>query len=132
MRGRITRLSPLQVNLVSSHCPSSRTSFGGFQRRYDRIRMSGPRQDGFDLRPFVRQAWRRKWLLLAIVVVIPVAAYLLTAREPKVYQASTLLKVAPQNINISNQITFGSSGATETGTIIRTTAVARVAAQKLG
>src|SRR5512139_3174934 len=95
--------------------------------------MSGARQqDGIDLRRYVRQALRRKWLLLAVIVLIPAAAYGLTKRQPKVYQASTLLKVAPQNISVSNTITFGTSGAAETARIIKTTAVAKVAAQKLG
>jgi capsular exopolysaccharide synthesis family protein len=94
--------------------------------------MSGSRQDGIDLRQYARQAWRRRWVLLAVVVLIPLAAYLLTARQAKVYEASTLLKVAPQNINVSNQITFSSSGATETATIIKTTGVARFAARQLG
>src|SRR5438045_3719101 len=94
--------------------------------------MSGPRQDGIDLRQYVRQAWRRKWILLAVIVLIPIAAYLLTARQAKVYEASTLLKVAPQNITISNDIAFSSSGATETATIIKTTGVARFAARQLG
>jgi polysaccharide biosynthesis transport protein len=84
------------------------------------------------LRHYVRQAWRRKWLLLAVIVLIPAATYVLTNRQEKVYQASTLLKVAPQNINVSDQITFTSSGATETATIIKTTAVARLAAKQLG
>jgi capsular exopolysaccharide synthesis family protein len=70
-------------------------------------------------------------LLLAVVVLIPLAAYLLTARQPKVYEATTLMKVAPQNISISNQISFSSSGASETATIIKTTGVARLAARQL-
>src|SRR4051794_16735540 len=94
--------------------------------------MSGPRQDGIDLRHYLRQAWRRRWILLAVIVVIPIAAYVLTARQPKVYQSSTLLKVAPQNISISNQIAFSSSGASETATIIKTSGVARIAARQLG
>ena len=94
--------------------------------------MSGERQDGIDARRYVRQAWRHKWLLLAVLVLIPAAAYLLTERQPKVYEASSLLKVAPQNISISNQVTFSSSGATETATIIKTTAIAKLAARQLG
>jgi capsular exopolysaccharide synthesis family protein len=94
--------------------------------------MSAPRQDGIDLRYYVRQAWRRRWILLAVIVVIPVAAYVITNRQAKVYEASTLLRVAPQNISISNQISFSSSGASETATIIKTTGVARLAARTLG
>jgi capsular exopolysaccharide synthesis family protein len=84
------------------------------------------------LRHYVRQAWRRKWLLLAVIVLIPAATYFLSQRQEKVYRAQTLLKVAPQNITVSNQISFSSSGATETATIIKTTAVARLAAKELG
>src|SRR5262245_59392210 len=102
-------------------------------RRYDRFRMSGSgRGDGIDYRRYLRQAWRRKWILLALVVLIPLAAYLITNRQPKVYEASTLMKVAPQNITVSNQISFGSSGVTETATIIKTSGVARLAARELG
>jgi capsular exopolysaccharide synthesis family protein len=95
--------------------------------------MSGPRaQDGIDLRHYARQAWRRKWILLAVIVLLPLATYLITQRQPKIYSAGTLLKVAPQNISVSNTISFSSSGATETATIIKTTGVARVAAHALG
>src|SRR5512139_1792789 len=95
--------------------------------------MSGPRrQEGIDVRHYMRQAWRRKWVLLAVVVLIPAAAYLLTARQAKVYQASTLLKVGAQNVSVSNSLTFSSSGTTETATIIKTTGVARLAARQLG
>src|SRR3954465_8295522 len=94
--------------------------------------MSGTPQDGIDVRHYMRQAWRRKWILLAVIVLIPLAAYLFTARQTKVYEASTLMKVAPQNITISNQISLSSSGATETATIIQTSGVARLAARQLG
>src|SRR5262245_22146440 len=94
--------------------------------------MSGPRQDGVDLRHYVRQAWRRRWLLLAVIVLIPTAAYVITNRQAKVYQASTLLKVAPQNVTVSPTISFGTAGAPETATIIKTTSVARLAARQMG
>jgi capsular exopolysaccharide synthesis family protein len=94
--------------------------------------MSGSRQDGIDVRHYLRQAWRRRWILLAVIVLLPVGAYLLTERQAKVYQASTLMRVAPQNITISNTLSFPSSGVTETATIIRTTGVGRLAARLLG
>jgi succinoglycan biosynthesis transport protein ExoP len=90
------------------------------------------RENGIDLRHYVRQAWRRKWILLAVIVLIPAATYLLTQRQAKVYEASTLLKVGAQNISVSNQLTFSSSGVTETATIVKTTGVARLAAKQLG
>jgi capsular exopolysaccharide synthesis family protein len=85
-----------------------------------------------DLRYYVRQAWRRKWLLLAVIVLIPAATYVITQRQEKVYQASTLLKVGAQNISTSNQISFSTSGVTETATIVKTTGVGRLAARQLG
>lgn len=94
--------------------------------------MNGERQDVLDPRRYLRQAWRRKWLLLAVVVLIPAATYVVTDRQSKVYEASTLLKVQPQTVSISNQISFGTSGSTETARIIRTTAVAKEAARELG
>src|SRR5690348_2281612 len=94
--------------------------------------MTAPPREGIDVKQYLRQAWRRKWILLAVIIVIPVAAYILTARQPKVYEATTLMKVAPQNISISSGLSINSSGATETATIIKTTGVARLAARQLG
>ena len=94
--------------------------------------MSGPRQDGIDVRHYLRQAWRRRWILLAVIVVLPLAAYVLTARQAKVYQASTLMRVAPQDISISSGLSFSSSGVTETATILKTSSVGRLAARQLG
>jgi capsular exopolysaccharide synthesis family protein len=85
-----------------------------------------------DLRYYVRQAWRRKWLLLAVIVLIPAATYLVTQRQEKVYESSTLLKVGAQDISTSNQISFSTSGVTETATIVKTTGVGRLAARELG
>jgi tyrosine-protein kinase len=94
--------------------------------------MTAPPREGIDLKQYLRQAWRRKWILLAVIIVIPAAAYILTARQAKVYQATTLMKVAPQNISISPSLSFSSSGASETAVIIKTTGVARQAAREMG
>ncbi|MFL5906590.1 MAG: hypothetical protein ACJ75Z_03210, partial [Solirubrobacterales bacterium] len=67
-----------------------------------------------------------------MIVVLPLGAYLITDRQSKVYESSTLLKVAPQNIALSGQVTVASSGVAETVTIIRTSGVARIAARQLG
>src|SRR4029450_9048913 len=102
-------------------------------RRYDRRGMSASRREnGIDLRHYVRQAWRRKWILLAVIVLIPAATYFLTQRPAKVYEGSTLLKGGAQHINGSDQLTFSSSGVTETATVVKTTGVARIAAKQLG
>ena len=94
--------------------------------------MREPRQDGIDLAHYVRQAWRHKWLLLAVVVLIPLATYLVTERQAKVYQATTLMQVASQEINLPNQVVVTASGPSETATIVETSGVARIAARELG
>ncbi len=88
-----------------------------------------PQQTGtLDLRSYLRIVWRWKLLLLALVVVLPLAAYLEEASKPKTYQSSTLLEL--QNISID----VGTSSAPiVTGNIdaiarlVTTTPVARVA-----
>src|SRR5438270_9580460 len=46
-----------------------------------------------DPRAYVRVIWRWKFLLLAFVVLIPVAVYLFESSRPKVYQSSVLMAV---------------------------------------
>ncbi len=48
-----------------------------------------------DLQTYLRVLWRRKWLFLAVVILVPVAAYLYSARGAKVYQASVLMEIQP-------------------------------------
>src|SRR3954453_5055722 len=97
--------------------------------------MSAAEMQGPDLRHYLRLAWRRKWLLLAVIVVIPVAAYLLAARAPKVYETSTLLRgpqTAVSSTIFGNQVSFSGTGADSAARLIQTSAVARVAARQLG
>ncbi len=78
--------------------------------------------------------WRRKWLLLAIVVVIPTLVYVGTSRLPKVYQSKATVNVrataAASNL-FSNHIS-ASSDVAEAQTLIKTTIVGRRAARILG
>ncbi len=96
--------------------------------------MTEPRQEGLDIRQWGRLMWRRKWLLLAIVVVIPTLVYVGTSRLPKVYQSKATVNVrataAASNL-FSNHIS-ASSDIAEAQTLIKTTIVGRRAARILG
>jgi capsular exopolysaccharide synthesis family protein len=93
-----------------------------------------PRQEGLDIRQWGRLMWRRKWLLLAIVVVIPTLVYVGSSRLPKVYQSKATINVrataAASNL-FSNHIS-ASSDIAEAQTLIKTTIVGRRAARILG
>jgi tyrosine-protein kinase len=91
------------------------------------------RQEGLDARQWGRLVWRRKWLLLAIVVAIPAAVYVGSSLLPKTYQSKATIAVqatADPSTLFSNQIR-SSSGISEAQTLIRTTLVGRRAAKVL-
>jgi capsular polysaccharide biosynthesis protein len=50
-----------------------------------------------DLRTYLRVFWRWKLLFIALVVAIPLAAYLVERSKPKIYQSSTLMEL--QDVN---------------------------------
>jgi polysaccharide biosynthesis transport protein len=92
------------------------------------------RHEGLDIRQWGRLMWRRKWLLLAIVIVIPTFVYVASARLPKVYQSSATINVratAAASTLFSNHIS-ASSDIAEAQTLIKTAAVGRRAARILG
>lgn len=96
--------------------------------------MTEPRQEGLDIRQWGRMIWHRKWLLLAIVIVIPALVYVATARLPKVYQSQATINVrasAAASTIFSNHIS-ASADIAEAQTLATTTAVGRRAARVLG
>ncbi|HEY8082591.1 MAG TPA: polysaccharide biosynthesis tyrosine autokinase [Solirubrobacterales bacterium] len=96
--------------------------------------MNEPRQEGLDIRQWGRMLWRRKWLLLAIVILIPTVVYVGTARLPKVYQSKATINVrasAAASTLFSSHIS-ASSDIAEAQTLIKTTVVGRRAARLLG
>jgi capsular exopolysaccharide synthesis family protein len=103
-------------------------------RPYNPAAVAEQRQEGLDIRQWGRLMWRRKWLLLAIVVVIPTLVYVATARLPKVYEASATVNVratAASSTLFSNHISPKADIA-EAQTLIGTTVVGRRAAHLLG
>ena len=95
--------------------------------------MSG---DHGDLRAYIRVLWRWKLLILAFVVVIPVAAYIFVSSKPKVYEASVLMQVQALAVDTS---LFGADvpppqaqTLLSAARLVTTTAVAATAAKELG
>ena len=89
-----------------------------------------------DLRAYLRVLWRWKLLVLAFVVVIPVAAFVYVSSKPKVYAASALLQV--QALAVDTSLLGAEVPAPQSQTLlsaarlVTTTAVAETAAAKLG
>jgi capsular exopolysaccharide synthesis family protein len=95
--------------------------------------MTESRQEGPDLRHWARLAWRRKWLLGAIVVLIPLAAYVGSSLLPKTYESTATVNVKPTasaSTVFSTQIN-SSSDISEAQTLIQTTLVGSEAARVL-
>ncbi len=96
--------------------------------------MTETRHEGLDIRQWGRLVWRRKWLLLAIVVTIPSAVYLGSNLLPETYQSRATINVQATvgtSTLFSPRATTKSSTA-EAETLIKTPVVARRAARLLG
>ena len=94
------------------------------------------RQQDVDLRAYLRMLWRRRWLFLVVVVLIPTAAYLMTSRLEKVYQSSVLLQV--QAASVDTSLLLGDSGGylapealAAAARLVQTSGVAQEAARQL-
>ena len=86
------------------------------------------------MRQWAQLVWRRKWLLLAIVVAIPVAVYMLSSLLPKTYESAATINVKETAVSstlFSGQVSAGSNIG-EVQTLIETTVVGRRAARVLG
>lgn len=62
------------------------------------MRLEGGHQDGSTLRDYLRVVRRRKWIILAAVVIAPLAAVLLSLRQEPLYQSSADVLLSRQNI----------------------------------
>ena len=66
--------------------------------------MPEPEQEGLTLRDYIGVLWRRKWIILLVVVVATASAFYFSYRQPKLYQAyADLIYETP--LNISNPLT---------------------------
>jgi succinoglycan biosynthesis transport protein ExoP len=89
-----------------------------------------------DVRAYLRVLWRWKLLVLAFVVVLPVAAFAYASSKPKVYAASALMQVQALAVDTSllgaDVPTPQSQTLLSAARLVTTTAVAQTAAQVLG
>jgi succinoglycan biosynthesis transport protein ExoP len=88
-----------------------------------------------DLRDYLRLFWRRGWILLACVILIPVAAYEYTQRQTKVFQSSTVVQVqSGVDTSLLNSPDFNppQTNIDLVAAIVGTSAVADEAARQLG
>jgi capsular exopolysaccharide synthesis family protein len=87
-----------------------------------------------DLRTYLRILWRWKFLFLAFVVLVPLAAFLIERRHAKVYQSSTLIEF--QNVSTgSGTISIApiaSGNLDAISRLVTTTPVIDTAARLLG
>jgi succinoglycan biosynthesis transport protein ExoP len=100
---------------------------------YNPASVTEPRQEGLDIRQWGRLMWRRKWLLLAIVVAIPAAIYAGSSLLPKTYQSQATINV--QSTAGASSLFSKISSKSDSGevqTLIGTTVVGRRAARILG
>jgi polysaccharide biosynthesis transport protein len=96
--------------------------------------MDSSRGEQSDLRSLIKALWRRKWLFLAFVVVLPAAVFAASTQVAKTYQATTLLRLETTTLDssISGQPTFGTDAIDTAVTLIKTDRVANEAARELG
>ena len=71
------------------------------------VSVAAPEEEGLTLRDYLAVVWRRKWIILLVVIVATGAAYFFSARQPEVYQARTDL-IYEQSIDVANPLTGGS------------------------
>jgi capsular exopolysaccharide synthesis family protein len=96
-----------------------------------------PEHTHADVRTYLQILWRRKWILLACVVFIPLAVYLKSASDTKVYEATATLQIQSQSVDTS--LFSGTSSDTTppdvtlnaAARLITTTGVAQQAAKQL-
>ncbi len=95
----------------------------------------GPSHMSGEARRAVSIYTRRKWLLLAIVILIPAAAYGASMMLPKTYEATTTLIVRSTSVGpsfFSNSLSLSVAGGEDAVRLVKTTPVAAQAAKELG
>jgi capsular exopolysaccharide synthesis family protein len=88
-----------------------------------------------DLRDYLRLVWRRGWILLACMILIPLALYEYTASKPKLFESTTVLQVqagADPSVVGSADFAPSSTNIDLIAAIVSTSAVSDEAARSLG
>ena len=95
----------------------------------------GPQADG-DPRDFFRVLWRRKWVILLCVTLIPLAVYIYSDRLTKSYQASTIVQVqntaTDAGLFVDENFATGTANTAKIAALVGTSGVADEAARLMG
>src|SRR5436305_11144922 len=67
--------------------------------------------EGSDPREFFRVLWRRKWVVVACLVLIPLATYIVSTRLSKTYDASSIVQLQSAAANQSLPVTGDLTGS---------------------
>ena len=93
-------------------------------------------QTDTDPRDFFRVLWRRKWLILLCVTLIPVAAYFYSDRLTKTYEASTIVTVqdtaTDSGLIIGQELPTGSANTAKIAALVGTSGVADETSRLMG
>jgi capsular exopolysaccharide synthesis family protein len=88
-----------------------------------------------DLRALLATLWRRKWVFLAIVLVLPAAVYAVSKQATKQYQSSALLQVQTETVDTSlfsiSESAPPDQSLNAAARLVQTTGVAEQAARRL-
>jgi polysaccharide biosynthesis transport protein len=89
-----------------------------------------------DLRDYLRLAWRRGWIMLVCLVVIPLGIYEYTKSKPKVFESKIILQVQPSAVDAgqltSPDFATPQSNLDAVASFVSTSAVSDEAARRLG
>jgi len=91
--------------------------------------MTPPHPEQQDFRTFLRTLWRWKFLVLALLIVVPAISYLLEARKDRQYRSSTLVQVQAVSLDPSlfPQAPTGSQSILTVARLVQTSGIARAA-----
>ena len=93
-------------------------------------------QSDTDPRDFFRVLWRRKWVILLCLTLIPVAVYVYSDRLTKTFQATTIVQVqttaTDAGLYVGSDISSGTANTAKIAALVGTTGVADETARLMG
>ncbi len=98
--------------------------------------MAPEEQKDTDPREFFRVLWRRKWVILLCIVLLPVAVYVYSDRLTKTYEASTVVQVqntaTDAGLFVDQDLPTGTANTAKIAALVGTTGVADETARLMG
>ena len=96
----------------------------------------GPEQHDTDPREFFRVLWRRKWVILLCLTLIPLVIYFYSDRLTKVYEAHTIVQAQPTatdaGLFLGQDLPSGSANTAKIAALVATSGVADETARLMG